>query len=434
MSLSNSTKLHLLDPTVSNTTRSEFRLPYGHLSSAIHLIDFGVYSAAGTSDEFFYGSRAGVMSAVKSVALYSGAQLLDEVQEINSWAAVQHMLASNSYAEDINRFDLLNGTNASAQTILDTDTQKYTMQPRLADYAKSYANAAGTYTAEQTLRHDQINIPLNDEGSSAVANLQRYMGLLDSTTVLPPIPSLRLVITWNLNATQYLSDSNVAGAVPITGITNFRPSLAVEEMLGVPDSGQYQIPYYSVEVERFTVPAAPNGTAQSINLRSGAFRQHMLQDLTLFNRPSVPVNGHRYFEVSLAQYLETIQLVVNGNNWLPDKGLDSPSLKMSYFTDTMGKSNTSIAHYLPKLTATGAIFSDADATNRPSSAENATFSVASVKIGTVIERLEIEYSRTGANNAVIAPANVQTEAFTLLGFGRVAKLMDIQGGKIRVSY
>ena len=435
MSLSNSTKLHLLDPTVHNSTRSEFRIPYGHLSSAMHLFDFGVWSAAGANGEFFYGSRSGVLGAVKSIALYSGAQLLDEVQELNSWAAIQHMLTSNSYAEDVNRFDVLNGTNAKLETIRTTGQPKYTFQPRLADYAASFpldANSAAL--SENTVRHDQLNIPTSEEGTSGICNLQRYMGLLQSTAVLPPIPDLRIVITWNLNAAQYFSDNNAPGAVAVSGIQNFRPSLAVEEMLGVPDTMDYKIPYYNVITERFTIAQAANGTQVATNLRSGAFRQRMLQDLVLMNRPSQAVNDHRSYEVSLAQSAEQIQLVVNGRNWLPEKGIDNPAMKMRYATETLGSMNASIAGYLPSLTDAGAIFSDSDIANRPSSQDNSTWSLAAVKIGTVIERLDIEYTRTGFNNATIVPNNVQTTPFTLLAFGKCAAMMEIKNGKIRVSY
>lgn len=431
MSLSNSTKMHLIDPTVNNTSRSKFHLPPGVLSSAIHLADFGVYSGQGGNSELYYPCRSGVIGAVKSIALYSGGQLLDEIQELPSWAAVQHMMTSNAYAEDINRFDLLNGTNAT----LDYSKGKYSYNDLLKDYASTYTlAAANAAVGSNAVYHNQLNIPTGDTGSSGIINLQRYMGLLDSAPVLPNIPDLNLVITWNLSASQFVNDPNATGgAANNPSFTNFRPTLVVEEILDAPVEADVKIPYYSVMVDRYSVPAVANGAAQDITLRTGNYRQRMLRDIILFNQPSTDIGTYKNYETSLAQYNEQIKLVVNDKNWLPENGIDNPAMKMRMFTDAMGSMNTNLVSYLPKLVDAGAVFADDDVVNNPSSKVNSTFSVAGVKIGTVIERLDINYKRTGANNADL-PANNQTSAFTLVAFGRVTRLLELKNGKIRMSY
>lgn len=421
----------MIDPDVNNTTRSLFRLPPGMLSSDIVLTDLGVYSAQGANRELYYPSRSGVIGAIKSVALYSNGTILDEIQEVRSWASIQHLLTSNSQAQDLNKFELLNGSDAE----YDYAKQKYSFQGRLKDYSDTFALAAASAAVgSSTVYHNQLAIPTNDSGTAAMVNLKRYMGLLDSTDVLPNIPDLTLQITWNLTAANFVNDPNASGGAAVNPVfANFRPTLIIKEMLNLPEQFDVQIPYYSVMTDQYAVPAVGNANAQSVTLRTGNYRQRMLKDIILFNKPTTDINQYQDFETSLAQFGEKIQLVVNGSNWLPYDGIDNPAVKMRTFTDAIGTLNTNIVSYLPKLTDAGAIFADDDIPNNPSSTVNSTFSVAGIKIGTVIERLDIIYQRTGSNNANL-PANNQTLGFTLLAFGRVAKMLKIKGGQLQISY
>lgn len=431
MSLSNAVKVHMLDPDVNNTSRSVFHLPVGMLSSDIQLTDLGVYSAQGANRELYYPSRSGVLGSIKSITLYSNGTILDEIQEVRSWASVQHLLTSNCRAQDLNKFELLNGSDAE----YDYAKSKYSFQGRLKDYADTFALAADSAAVgASTVHHNQLAIPTAETGTSAVVSLKRYMGLLDSTDVLPNIPKMTVVITWNLTAANFVNDANATGgAAANPSFSNFRPTLIVKELLNVPQQYDAQIPFYSVMTDSYAIPPVAAGTTQSETLRTGNYRQRMLRDIVLFNKPSTDINQYKDFETSLAQNAEKIQLVVNGSNWLPYDGIDTPAIKMRMFTDTMGSLNTNIVSYLPKLTDAGAIFADDDVPNNPSSQVNSTFSVAGIKIGTVIERLDIIYQRTGSNNADL-PANDQTLGFTLLAFGRIAKMLRLKGGQLQISY
>ena len=111
MALSNSVKTWIIDPTVQNSSRCEFRLNSGYLASSLKLVDVGVYSTniVDRSTGVFYPSILGVLAAIKKISLFSGSTMIDEVQELAAYGAVQHLRASNQQAEDLNRFELLNG-------------------------------------------------------------------------------------------------------------------------------------------------------------------------------------------------------------------------------------------------------------------------------------------------------------------------------------
>lgn len=436
MSLSNSVKLHMIDATTNNTSVSIFKIPPMICENDWTLAKFGVYSAAGANNEFFYPSRAGIAAAVKSVQIWIQGTKVDEVQEFPTWASIQNMLVSNEYAEDIQRFELLNGTSAVLENIENTNVRKYTYQPRLRDYANSFPlAAANANVAELTVRHDQLHIPTTTAGSTGLLDLSRYLGLLKANPIIYALPELELRIQWNLTAGQYLSDDNANGAAAVSGITNFNPILILKERLDKAQPEKIEMPYFSAQLAKKTVAAVANGTAQDETLLIESYNGKMLKDLIIFNKPSAAVNGYKAFECSLAQENEKIQLNFNKGNWLPRNGLDTPAVKMATFTDAIGPLNTSIVSYLPKLTDAGAIFADDDVANRPSSSVNSTFSVAGIKIGQVINRtLQVRYQRTGTNNAALSPANEQTKALTLLLYGSVAQVLEVKGDQVRISY
>jgi hypothetical protein len=101
MSLSNAVKTVLLDPTVHNNQRTEFRIPDGAYASSMKLIDLGVFS----SDQ----DGTGVMSCVKNIYLYSDTTLLDSIQNTTEYASIEALKTTNQGSQDLNRQTLLNG-------------------------------------------------------------------------------------------------------------------------------------------------------------------------------------------------------------------------------------------------------------------------------------------------------------------------------------
>lgn len=435
MSLSNSIKIHILDPAVHNNQRTEFRLENAFWASSLKLVDVGVYSASvnGAQTGLYYSSVNGVLNSIKNLTLFSGSTVLDQVQELACYGAIKNLMVSNQGSEDINRFQLLNGVSLHQAP----GGRGLTTQPTNKDYDATYAltldPALSAFVRKQ--RHNnQIQISSQaDNGPSGMLLLSDYLEMLKSVPSLPMIPDLRLVIEWNTQVADYFNDANAPSAPGSPTFTPIRPQLMAEEILGqAPVKGMLKIPYVSTMVERFVVPQANDGVTVATSFRSGAFVQRYVKDLIFFNRIASADGWMLRNNRSVAQKGEKIQLVVNGRKFLPDQGCDQEAMKLQYFNQTLGSLNVPLVSALSSSADVVAGRDNilADATSRKL-AHN--MSVLAVNVNDVIDRLDIEYQRQGSTLAP-GPGGDQTGSFDLLAFGHVQRLLEIQGGVVRLSY
>ena len=435
MALSNSVKTWVLDPTIHNSSRTEFRLNPGVLASNLKLIDVGVYSSniVDRTTGVFYPSILGVLASIKKISLFSGSTMIDEIQELAAYGAVQHLRVSNQAQEDLNRFELLNGfsfTNSANDAADQEEVGTLTTEGTHKDYVKCYQEVTNAFNQ---YHNNQIQISSSEsDGASGMLVLSNYLEFLRSVPVLPNIPNLRLIIEWNLTASDYYVDPSAPSAVtPV--FSPIRPQLVYEEILGVPQQeGLVKLPYLSAIVERFVVQSAADGQTVSSSFRSGAFRNRFVKDLIMFNKVQTDDDWLQKKERSVAQKGEKIQLVVNARKFLPDQGINQEAMKLQYFNDAIGGLNIPLAAAMSSFQDALPI-APATATSRTFDSHTNVvahnFSVTGVMINDVVDRLDIEYTRTGST-----VASDQTAAFELLAFGRVNRLLELKDGVIRLSY
>lgn len=425
MSLSNAVKTWLIDPTVQNSSRSEFRLDDAFWVSSIKLADLGVYDAqATTATGLYYPAINGVMASVKKFTVYSGSTIIDEMQELPAWSSIQHLRTSNQGSEDINRFELLNGMNLT----LNDDVWTYAGGNK--DYVQRYGNSANKR------HHNQFQVAaLSDNQVSGAVTLSDYLGLLQSNPVLPMIPNLRLVIEWNTTAADYFQDPNATTPVVAPVYAPIRPTLICEELLGMgKQPSDFKLPFLANIVERHVVPAIDTasaaGTQVRSSFRSSAFKNRYVKDLTLFNKVTTDSGWMLAKQRSPVQRGEVIQLIVNGKKYLPDQGINQEAQKLQYFNDTMGSLNLPAPAFFESLTDTsGRVLANADAGTASSTDVIGNYSVTAVRVEDNIELLEIEYTREKSTAATVAEPS-----FTLLCFGRCAKQLEVKNGVTRLSY
>lgn len=411
--LSNSTKVHLLDPEVNNNSRTTFRLPDGYLSSSFKLIDLGVYNTNldDTSGQY-YPSILGVLASIKKLTLKADSVDLDEAQELGALGSVEHLRTTNQGSEDINRFELHNGANLSISR-----TGSYTVNPVRKDY---YDHTSDAVPIQRAL--NQFQISATSTGNSGSITIADYLGFLQSVTVLPNLPNLRLLIEWNTTASDYYEDPSATAKAK--AYIPLRPTLVVEEFIGQqPEVKNLKLPYISTLVERVTVPPVADGVKQTVSFRSGAFKSRYLKDIMFFNKVTTADGFMLAKQRSPAMYKEILQLVINGRKYLPDQGINQEAMKIQYFNDTYGALNLPQFAYLPSLVdASGKVL------DTPTEPLKNNFSVTGVTVEVPIERMDVEYNRTGNNQDAS-----QIGSFDLLMFGRVARLLEMTNGKIRIS-
>jgi len=428
MSLSNNVKIWILDPTVFNSSRCEFKLPEGNLASSIKLTDLGYYSQQvdGRETGVYYDSLRGVLVTIKSITLYSGSTTLDSISELQLYGALQNVRTTNQGSEDLNRFDLLNGISVHVATGLQTapvGTGYLTSQPLHKDY-----NAF--YSGNGINRHNnQLQVTdLDSDGASGTLVLSKYLEMLRSLPVLPNIPNLRLVIDWQKETNGLFVDP--AASTPVEGLTvsPIRPQLIVEEILGLaPQTGVVKLPYLSTIVEEFVVNSVADGVSNTSSFRSGAFRQRFLKDIVFMNKNINGTNNSWMLSGSrcMAQNQEVLQLVVNGKYFLPDRGINQEAMRMQYLNDTLGPINMPLLAYLPTATD-GATFNIAD---EKLYFLQGQFAPVAVAVNSVIDRLDLEVTRRGSDYD-----NGLLQSYKVIAFGRVNRLLEFGNGTLRLSY
>lgn len=418
MSLSNSTKTLLIDPRSHNNTRTEFRLDDNFYASSIKLVDVGLSDPDATGNEFLYPSLNGVMQLIKNIYLYSDTTLIDSLQNIPQYTALQALKTSNQ-GSHLNRDLLLNGNGFTIQSVNDSDDRAGALAQ--SDPSQVLYNGG--------VQNNQIPIGANSDQQSGTIMLQQLLSFLETVPVLPKIQNLRLVIEYDTTVANYFnSPSDPIGSPAVSVI---RPTLVVEQLLNEPDMpDQLQIPFMQTIVERFQVPAAQtpanDSVPQRLSFKSQAFNQKYLRDLTFLNSPSSDLANASDRNLtrltrSVAQKNEVLQLVVNNSNHLPDVGIDSAAKKFMYFNDTDRPLNIPIIAGLPAIKdSSGNIVADDQLVGQ--------YTATAVKVGKRINDLRVEYQR------LYGPAAPSREAFTLLAYGKVARNLTMQGGRIRLDY
>ena len=431
MSLSNSVKIHLLDPTVHNSQRTEWRLEDAFWASSLKLVDLGVYSAQVDGDQtgLYYSSINGVLNSIKGLTLYSGSTVLDQVQELAAYGSIKNLMVSDQGSEDISRFQLLNGISLTQAP----GGRGLTTQASDKDYDATYdltLDPAISTLVRKARHNNQIQMASADDGGvSGMLLLSDYLEMLKSVPVLAMLPELRLVIEWNTSPLDYYNDAAAPAAPASPVFTPIRPQLLAEELLGqAAPKGMQKIPYVSTMVERFIVPAAADGATVASSFRSGSVRQRYVKDLIFYNQTATADGWMLRSNRSVAQKGEKLQLVMNGKKYLPDQGIDHEAMKMQFFNQTIGALNVPLVAAMSSAADVVAGRDNilADATTRKL-AHN--MSVTAVSVNDVVDRLDIEYQRVGSTLAAD-----QTASFNLLMFSHVQRLLEVQEGKIRLSY
>jgi hypothetical protein len=425
MALSNSTLQFIQDPQVFNQSRCEFRIPDGMYITNLVLANVGFANKSVTdSTGLYHNSVNGILSCINKLSIYSGGTLIDEIQELDSWASIKHLMTSNQGSEDLNRFDLLNGMNVA----LSGSDANLTTQATNKDYTNAFAMQTDARTGVFPRLNNLVQVAnVDDDGRSGMLVLGNYLQFLASVQVLPAIENLRIVIEWaSKEQNRLLLDPNAPAAPASSALTVIRPQLVYTQILNMKVEQSMKIPFTSTFVERFIVPAVAEGVSKYTSFRSGAFRQRYLQNLILYNQTD-SANGWLLKEGrSVAQLEEVIQLIWNGRKYLPDQGINTPAMKMRYFTETMGSLNVSLASAMPALEDVR--LDRFNLFDEQASKLVSSFSVTAVPFNDVCDRMDIEITRTGGL------AGDQQNAYTLLAFGQVSRLLTIVNGQVRLSY
>ena len=271
MSLSNSVTTLLIDPRSHSNSRTEYRLDNDYYASTLKLVDVGIIArdnpagAAANSGALIYPQLNGVYQCVKNIYLYSGTTLLDSVQNVAQYSAIQAAKTSNQGSTDLNRDLLLNGLGFSQHPIggdgvatADEQVARPQSLTTSSRASKDFSILLANNGAHTIPPNNQTTAAADQDGQSGCISLSSLLQFLKTISILPRIPNLRLVVEWDTNYNNYFNaNGNAAGALSVS-----RPTLVAEKIENMPDeSPELNVPYMSTIVERFNVKQAFGGQA-----------------------------------------------------------------------------------------------------------------------------------------------------------------------------
>lgn len=421
----------LEQPKIDNTDRTVFDLPYGVIDKSMILTNVGLYNANCSTDTgVYYPALGGVLGLFREVTLYSGAQILSQYRH-PAMGGLIGLKTLNSSAEDLDRYELLNGVAIDTTS---GDALDYT--PLNKDYNSEYYDVTANNNVGRNRFHNQLQMAnANSNGAiGGVVELNRILDILAAPGVLNWMPNLSLEIVWETRALYaYREDpgrkSAIAGA-----FAHLQPRIAMmveaENEIPVGDMGKkVQEAFLEKVVDRVIIAANATGGTQSQSMRINGFNGKYVNDLTLIFNPDGQDNWVLRNDRSVCPEQEQIQLVVNGENYLPFSNIVNEAEKMRRAMMVHGNLNVPLAGALEGLANGANKYLSVDAANAANSTShiigNANYHA--YLIGKVVERLELQHSRANSGTAA------RNAEYTLYVIGTCPKVLSYKVGDKQVN-
>lgn len=384
--------------------------------SRLRLINLGASTSGGS--EVLYPQNSGVSELIKSIVLKSGNQEIARLNEVGQYMAYKFAHRSDAMQKGVLARTAL--TEMGAYVEYDTPTNPWSRGwIQQVDWDQDL-NEAGDERNEVTL---------DNLGS---LNLNDCLEFLNAMTYLPRIPNLRLVIEWN-----DLTEANrLWYETRPTSYTINKPQLIVEQvtdpnvLASIPSD--FMVEYMNVEVDRQRISKPANTAAiNTYKLDLKTFNQKYLKDLMIAVRPdtdTLVVDSGLARNVALAQLNERFTFQIGTSSgigeYLPPDGIDAPGVKMMMNQASRGALARGLYHFLYAQQGNHKYLAGTKAYQTSRQA------YLTLPVEDEINRFQItyRYQARGTEN------QNQWDASDMFLFGRVGRKMQVQGGRVLLSY
>jgi len=399
-------KSELIEPSVHNPgDRSEFRIR-GDVLSSLKLLNVGQFGAATA-----YLDDVGALGGIRAMYLYDGKTLLTGLRHFNEHMAFKAIKGSNQENSELDR--LLKLHNIGYTTGYDASDVVYAKQTFIKN--QNTGNVGGTDAVDNQTR--------------AYLSLAECFNMLQQVPLLTDkvFPQLRLVLEYERTAQRKQKATNVT-------TQNCRPLLAVDRIMNPKItmgmlSSIKSISWVDHEQETIQVPAATDGVVSNTVKKLLGFQGKTVGRVRVskaFQDPAATVAANAVVGYgpysSLQGFAEKFQLRVNGRGLFPRGGVEGSNRNLAMITDSYGSLN---------LKEDDVMILHADAPELDP-AKRGTKSYLGCVVSEKIMDLQIEYTRTGKNDATAA--SKYNSALNLSVECEVSKMLTFSQGTYLIGY
>jgi hypothetical protein len=409
----------LIDPVFDKSTfKTEFRLnaPDTVYLSNMRLLNSGIDANPATGLNGATGQFC-----IKSIQLYDGNVLLDQILEGSIWKTFKNINHTND-------------ENASVESILGQTILGY-----IAKGEPQFDAGTGAYERQSVECSPMVDIEASTEKKSWLS-LKDYIPFLDASFYLPTptFKNLRLVINWK-NPSELKDLVTNRNAVLSTYENCF---LAVDEIASPPLVANIVKNYKgiswdtvesdSVLVDAITGIPADGTKQQDKKFLINGFNNKTVDRLVVVQTPvdsATWINGTNTLwganQTSMSQYKNQFQFRINGQNKLPRDGYTKKNQRLAELTSSYGEFNlvpSANFVYVPEMHPM------VDGEIRPSLGK---VDYTSVEVKERVNELQLEYKRTGVAGAGNVKIN---QAVKLNLFGQVKKMLEVKGEDYNIAY
>lgn len=414
-------KPHVVDAVHDSTNfRTEFRLK----PNTVYLTNWRIANlGAKLGNADIYNPLVGAASLIKSIHIYDGNQLLDQLLEFPLWAGFTSYNQSNKANVDMRRLLLADSTGFVYEGL---------------DVPNDTGNAV-VNNAKIRSRYDSPKASNDSTSSKGWLSLKSVMPFLDASLYCPTtvFKNLRVVVEYNTAASQL---GVQLGGNAANTVSSFEPILLVDEVVNSERQAQivksYKgVRYNAIEHDRVPIPAinADAGTVP-ITKTIGGFNNKNVTRFLLVNSPHNASSTDATLGLgSTSMFKQETQIRMNGVNIFPASGINRPNQRLSLLTDVWGTCNSfNGTNQVQLSTGDGTIDNTivAKVAATRTFVGNLDYCAFSGMTGEPVQEMQVDFTRfseTGANAA-------QYGAMNLHVFGEVLKQIAVNNNGYAINY
>ena len=415
-------KPHVIDAVHDSTNfRTEFRLK----PNTVFLTNWRIANlGAKLGNADIYNPLVGIASVIKSIHIYDGNQLLDQLLEFPLWAGFTSYNQSNKANVDMRRMLLADSTGFVYEGLdLPDDSTSTTVD----DNAKIRP------------RYDSPKATNDSTSSKGWLSLKSLLPFLDASLYCPTtvFKNLRVVIQYNTNFGQL--GVNTADGTAANSVSSLEPLLLVDEVVNPERQNQIAksykgVRYNAIEHDRVSIPSmAVNAGTVPTTKTVGGFNNKNVTRFLLVNSPLTASATDASMGLgSTSMFKQAIQIRMNGQNIFPASGINRPNQRLSLLTDVWGTCNSFNGTNQAMLSST-AVADDSivsKVAHDRTFVGNLDYCAFSAMSNEPIQELQIDFTRFSETSA----AAQQHSALNLNIFGEVLKQISVSSNGYSINY